>query len=300
MPRVSVIIPAYRAAAVIGRTLDSVRAQTFADWEVIVADDVSGDDTAATAEAHAARPVVVATDRNCGPAGARNRALREASGELVALLDADDEWMPTYLESQVRRHDEESARSGAPVGFVACDARIRQLDGELAPHTYLEQFRDPCEPLTVERLLKRNCVFISALVPRAAGDAVGWFDEGLFGTEDHDLWLRILETGRRGVLNREVLATYSHGEGSVSARISRMGANNQKTYLRALERGHLTPAQEQLARRELRYNRAMEAVAAAWFERRPGALARALPTAVGVAATRRQHWGDWARVLLRR
>lgn len=294
------IIPAHDATAVIDRALDSVRAQTFTDWEIIVGDDASTDDTADRAARHPARPAVVGTARNMGPAAARNRALREATGELVALLDADDEWQPAYLESQVRRFDAEKARAATPVGLVACDARIRLADGTLAPYTYLDQFHGPVEPLTLDRVLRRNCVFVSALVARAAGDDVGWFDEDLFGTEDHDLWIRILETGRRAVLNREVLATYVHSPGSVSASIARMGANNQETYRRALARGRLTPGQERIAREELRYNRAMEAVAEAWFDRRGGALVRALPTAVAVAVTRRDHWSDWARALPRR
>lgn len=294
------IIPAHDAGAVIDRALDSVSAQTFTDWEVVVGDDASHDDTGVRAARHPARPVVVATEQNMGPAGARNRAVREATGELVALLDADDEWQPRYLESQVARFDAEQARDAAPVGIVSCDARIRLANGSLAPHTYLEQFHGAIEPLTLDRVLRRNCIFVSALVPYAAGQEVGWFDEDLFGTEDHDLWIRILETGRRAVLNREVLATYTHSAGSVSAAVGRMGANNQETYRRALARRRLTPEQERIAQEELRYNRAMEAVARAWFDRRPSALARTLPTALAVAATRREHWGDWARALARR
>jgi glycosyltransferase involved in cell wall biosynthesis len=296
VPRVSVIIPAHDAAAYIEQTLASVAAQTYSDWEVILTDDASGDDTAKRAAAAPAGPTVVRSEANLGPAGARNLALEQASGELVALLDADDLWLPTYLERQVARYDEESRRPGAPVGIVACDALLRGPDGDL-PGTYMGQFHGAAEPLSLERVLARNRIYVSSLMPRDAGEEVGWFAPELFGTEDHDLWVRILETGRRAVLNQEVLAVYRKAAGSVSSNIARQGANNQKTYRRALARGRLTPRQARIARRELRYNRAMEAVAAAWFDRSPGTALRSLPNVAWVALTRPGHWRDWLAVL---
>jgi glycosyltransferase involved in cell wall biosynthesis len=291
-----VIIPAFNASAVVAQALASVAAQTYDDWEVVVADDGSADDTAARAEAAMPNAVVVRAERNRGPAAARNLALERASGELVAFLDVDDLWLPRYLERQVARYDDEARLPGPPVGIVACDAQLQDPDGT-SHGTYMAQFAGPHEPLTLERVLARNRIYISALVPRQAGDDVGWFAPELFGTEDHDLWLRILETGRRAVLNEEVLAVYRKAAGSVSSNIARQGANNQKTYARALGRGRLTARQARIARSELRYNRAMEAVSAAWIDRSPGAAARALPTVVWVAATRPGHWRDWMSVL---
>ena len=293
VPRVSVIVPAHDAASTISATLASIAGQTFTDWEVVVADDASADDSAQRAQDAGA--VVVRSERNVGPAGAHNLALQRAGGELVAFLDADDEWLPTYLERQVGRYDRERGQAGPEVGIVACDARIRTPTGDL-PTTYLEQFRS-LEDLTLERVLKRNCVFISALVPRAVGEELGWFDEDLFGTEDHDLWIRILESGRRAVLNREVLATYHRAPTSISANIARMGANNQKTYRRALDRGRLPPRAARIARRELTYNRAMEAAARAFFDRDARAALTAAPTLAWVAVTRPSHWREWASVL---
>jgi glycosyltransferase involved in cell wall biosynthesis len=295
MRRVSVIVPAHNASDVIEGAIASVRSQTYSDWEVVVADDASSDDTARRAETAGAR--VVRLQANLGPAGARNAALAEATGELVAFLDADDEWLPNYLEHQVARYDAESGRSGDPVGVVACDAKLRSPDGTLAEHTYLDQFRKSVEPLTLERVLSRNCVYISALVPRAAGEQVGWFDEDLFGTEDHDLWIKILETGHRAVLNREVLAVYARAPNSISQDIARQGANNQKTYRRALERGRLSAGARRIAKRELRYNRALEAAARAWFNRDARAALRAAPTLAWVAVSRPGRWRDWASVL---
>src|SRR4051794_40590064 len=92
MSRVTVVIPAHNSADVIEDGLRSVLAQTYDDWEVVLADDASADDTAARAAAVSPRVRVVRTDTNLGPAGARNLALEHATGELVAFLDADDWW----------------------------------------------------------------------------------------------------------------------------------------------------------------------------------------------------------------
>ena len=98
MPKVTVIIPLYNKAAYVKRALDSLIAQTFADYELLVIDDGSTDGGGAiVARCGDARVRLIRQD-TAGPAHARNRGIDEASGELVAFLDADDEWMPRYLE----------------------------------------------------------------------------------------------------------------------------------------------------------------------------------------------------------
>lgn len=296
MPRVSVIIPALDAEAYIRETLGSVIAQGFEDWEVVLADDGSTDATVEIATAADPRVRVVRTPGRLGPAGARNTALAHATGELVAFLDADDLWLPRYLEHQVALHDRESAAGGAPVGIVCCDALVRTPEGD-ERKTFLQRFPGYGEPVTLESELRQNRVYVSALVPREAGAEVGWFDDSLFGTEDHDLWIRILETGRRAVATTEVLAIYRHVPGSVSSNVARQALNDQETCRRALARGKLTPQQRRIAERELRYHGVRAAVAQAWFERDRRALLRALPSAAGVVARNPRRWGDWARVL---
>ena len=296
MPRVAVIVPAHNAPGEFDETLASIAAQTYTDYELVVADDASSDDTAERAERGGAR--VVRAPANLGPAGARNLALAHSDSELVAFLDADDLWLPTYLERQVAAYDEHATRPGEPVGLIACDARVRRPGGDMA-RSYLDSLRPPVHEITLERLVYRNCVFISTLVARDAGEEVGWFEPSLFGTEDHDLWIRILETGRRAVLNREVLVIYRHTPGSVSSNLARMAVNCQGTYGRALDRGRLPTAAARTARRELTYYRAMEATARAWYDRDPRAALRAVPTLTWVAATRPGHWREWAAALRR-
>jgi hypothetical protein len=211
------------------------------------------------------------------------------------LLDADDVWLPQYLDRQVGRFDRERSQ-GRRLAIVACNAEIAK--GDAGPqHTFLDRFRLPFEAITLERLLKGNCIFISALVAKAAIVEAGGFAVELFGTEDHDLWIRILELGYEATLNPEVLAVYRQPPGSISSNLTRMGAHNQATYRRALDRGRLTARQRRVARSELRYNRAMEAVAAARFDGKRRQALNRLPLLLAVVLTHPRSWAGWLRVI---
>ena len=98
---VSVVMPLYNKEAVVGRALASIKAQTFRDFEVIVVDDGSTDGSAAVVDETDDPRIRLVRQDNAGPAAARNRGLEEARSDLVAFLDGDDEWLPTFLERGV-------------------------------------------------------------------------------------------------------------------------------------------------------------------------------------------------------
>src|SRR3954454_10267286 len=126
MAEISVVVAAYNAARTVGATLDSVLAQSFEDFELIVVDDGSTDDTADVVEARDDPRVTCVRTENAGVSVARNRALGRASGAYVAFLDADDMRQPTKLEQQHR------ALSERPdVGF--CFATTQFVDDDLRP-----------------------------------------------------------------------------------------------------------------------------------------------------------------------
>jgi glycosyltransferase involved in cell wall biosynthesis len=295
------IIPAHNAAAFIERALQSVRAQTYGDWEAIVVDDGSTDATWDLLQAAGPGVRSFRRERAGGPGSARNLALAHATGELVAFLDADDLLLPRYLESQLACYAEACARETGPVGLVTCDARIR-IDEEYASYTHLQRIANGHAPLTLERVLLRNPIYGACLVPTAVGEAVGWFDPELFVAEDYGLWIKILEAGYSAVLNREVLAVYCRTAGTVSSNLVRIGVDNRRAYELALERGRLTSRQQRIARRAIRYNRAMEEVALLRFARvarrrsRLPAL-RKLPLLAWVALCNPRMWPQWFELL---
>jgi len=98
---ISIVIPLYNKAALVRRTLDSVFAQTYQDFEIVIVDDGSTDGSAHVVASIADARIRLISQQNAGVSAARNRGIREARGEYIALLDADDEWKPDYLASQM-------------------------------------------------------------------------------------------------------------------------------------------------------------------------------------------------------
>jgi glycosyltransferase involved in cell wall biosynthesis len=297
--RVSVIIPARNARATLAETLDSVIAQTYGDWEAIVADDGSSDGTGELAAGYHPLVQCVRSPRNLGIGAARNLALTRAAGELVALLDADDIWLAQYLERQIARYDDAVA-GGERVGIVCCDAFELGPDGPREGTSY-ERNRW-VEPVTLTALLRKNTICVSSIVPRELIDELGGFATDCLGTEDYDMWLRILETGRTVLAAREPLFHYRVADTAVSANVAGMARATQTTYRHALQRGRLDARQRRIASRQLRMHRFIEL----WEElsrRRSEAeglpwrlVARAVPLGARVVLERPNRWSHWLQI----
>jgi glycosyltransferase involved in cell wall biosynthesis len=295
-PQVSVIVPAYNAAAHIAEALESVQAQTVENWEIVVCDDGSSDDTATIAARFGERVRVVSSPHNEGLARARNRAIREARGELLALLDADDRWLPCYLERQLAQL--EAAPSQETVGVVSCNAYLQDDSGRL-PGTYADRFGYAGD-VTIEQLLDISPVFISAMIPRAALDDVGLFDPDLRSCEDLDLWLRLVEAGYRVISTREPLVVYRLSPGQLSAKPVAMAQAREAVYRRALDRGALTAPQRRAAERAIRRERAAGAAASIAGELREHRMPSAqtlssVPLMARVLVENPSRWWRWVR-----
>ena len=293
-PRVSVIVPAYNAAGQITEALESVQAQTFGDWEVVVCDDGSRDETAAVAAGFGERVHVVRSPENRGLAAARNMAIAAARGQLLALLDADDAWLPVYLERQLAVLDGDPDPQS--VGLVTCNAYLHDAHGTL-PGTYADRFGD-AGSVTVETLLDISPIFISALVPRAAIEAVGPFATDLRSCEDLDLWIRLVEAGYRVLATREPLVMYRLSSGQLSAKPVAMAQARQLVYRRALARGKLNAAQRRAAERAIRRERAIEAAAQLAADLRtrhvsPGGALSALALGARAVVENPSRWRRW-------
>ena len=191
-PRVSVVVPLYNKASTIARTLASISAQTFTAFETIVVDDGSTDDGASIVEAHADPRFRLVRQTNSGPGAARNRAIAEARGELVAFLDADDEWSPAFLQESVNALD----RSAATVTTCAyiegeratpSGARFRALGLEpgvlrIAPDT-------PVGILIALNVFMNSWATVTSIaVVRKHG---GFIEDRCTYGEDSTLWLRV-------------------------------------------------------------------------------------------------------------
>jgi len=205
-PLVSVIIPAFNAAGHIVAALDSVFAQTFTDYEVIVANDGSPDtERLETAIRPYLSRITYLKQENRGPSAARNLGIRRARGEWLAFLDSDDAWLPQYLAEQIR-----FLRTNPALDMVYCDA-ILEGDTGAAGKTFMQVCPSTGPVTFASVLVEQTQVLTSAtVVRRQRVTATGLFDEELRRSEDHDLWLRILYCGgkieyqRVALLRRQV------------------------------------------------------------------------------------------------
>ena len=209
--RVSVIVPCFNGVRHLREALESALAQTHRDVEIVVVDDGSTDDSATIAEGYAPRVCCIRQD-NAGPSAARNRALAVATGEFVALLDADDRYGPTKLARQVAL-----LRAREDVGAVYCGWRLVDAAGSKLPeHGWPHDEGD-----LTERLLMGNLFHPVSVVLRADAVArVGGFDIRCPVNEDWDLFLRLSRTGTQWACVDEALCDYRIHAGQSHQRLA--------------------------------------------------------------------------------
>lgn len=180
-PLVSVIIPAYNAAAYLPRALESVLAQTYKNYEILVVDDGSTD---ATAEIVKRFPTVrLLSQPHSGAGAARNRGIEAARGSIVAFLDADDLWMPPKLEKQVA-----FLQHHPHIGMVICEHILVEEDGRERTSDKSVLFKGD----TVRNIFLHSDVATpTVIVRKQVFDKIGLFEEALLCAEDENLWMRI-------------------------------------------------------------------------------------------------------------
>jgi glycosyltransferase involved in cell wall biosynthesis len=231
--RFTVVIPAFNAARTIGSSIRSVLQQTQQDFELIVVDDGSTDSTSERARSFATdAPIRVIAQPNRGPAAARNAGLAAATGSYVSMLDADDLWLPEYLEVMGGALD---THPHAP--FAYTDAWV--LDDETGRVRRMSAMAYQRPPTTVLdhrvfflRLLVRNFIYTSTTVRRTVLDEVGGYDETLPTGEDWDLWLRIVRRGTLPVRPPGLLAIHRNHPASLANDARTMVENACEVYRR--------------------------------------------------------------------
>ncbi|MBT3467913.1 MAG: glycosyltransferase family 2 protein [Opitutae bacterium] len=226
---VSIIIPCYNYARFLGAALDSVLAQTYPALEVIVIDDGSPDNTGEVVARYGDR-VRYIHQENQGLSASRNNGIQLASHDFIALLDADDEWEPTFLESLMAK----MLSLPESFGLVAClDYKIG-VDGEVI----LDRNRDSLTgEVTSRDLLLKNRFFPGAVVIRKALFAqVGGFDTALRSSEDRDMWIRLSAACRLWIIPDKLIRVRKHGN-NMSGHGARMRENKKKVLAKARKEG---------------------------------------------------------------
>ena len=212
---VSVILPTYNRAHVLGRAIASVLAQTHESLELIVVDDGSTDDTAAVLDAITHdRLRVIRLDANRGASCARNRGIAMAQGALIAFIDSDDVWTPDKLARQTAALTSRSDRVGLCVCSMEVDRdgarhRVQYQDEELDSNTAVTRIISGVGMGTPSWLARRDTL-----------QAVGGFDESLPRMQDYECALRIAQEWRI-ILMSDVMVLAEVGADSISASAER-------------------------------------------------------------------------------
>lgn len=251
-PLVSVIVPAYNVAEYIGDALNSVLAQTFTDYEIIVINDGSPDTEALERVlAPYMSRIVYLKQENSGVSAARNTGIKAARGSLIAFLDGDDSWLPHYLEVQVPRIQAD------PTIDVLYPNMVMFGDASDAGEEFMTIFPSNGE-VTFERLLLQECnVSNCSIARREALMRAGLFDESLRSVEDFDLWLRVIKHGGRIAYHREVLGRYRRRSDSLTANPIWLSEHVLKALQKVKETMDLTPSERATVDNQLEHFHAL-------------------------------------------
>jgi len=210
-PKVSVVIPTYNAARYIAEAIESVLAQSYHDYEIIVVDDGSTDNTKEVLRPYMDR-IRYFYKENGGVSSARNRGIQEARGEYIAFLDADDLWLPEKLKLQI-----EIMEQHPDFAMIHTDIKVIDVNGTLLKESANKR-RQSHNGMVFEEFFKtyRSLVMMSsALIRKSSIESMGLFDESLSVSEDYDFFLRFFWNYPVYLLD-EPLVKYRITPGSIS------------------------------------------------------------------------------------
>lgn len=209
---ISVVIPLYNKEKQIACTLQSVFEQTFQNFEIVIVDDGSTDNSVEEVEKFDDSRIRLIHQTNAGVSAARNRGIEEASGELIAFLDADDVWMPEYLATQYGLYQKYPECS-----VYACNYEFRDSEGKVTP-TIIRKLPFEGEDGILSNYFEvASCSHppicsISIMVKKMAIQAIGGFPLGIKSGEDLLTWARLAVSGAI-VYSRKSLAVFVRDEG---------------------------------------------------------------------------------------
>lgn len=203
-PLISVLTPTYNRSALLKRAVSSVLNQTYANFEMIIVDNRSKDNTEqVVGSINDNRIKYIKLESNKSPAGARNIAIKSARGRYITLLDSDDEYLPRKLELQINEFQ------GLPkdVGIVYCGYFI-VYEPDIIHETIPALFKGD----VFNTLLRHNCMGSpTPLIKRECFDYCGLFDESLPSCNDWDMWIRISEKYKFDYIDMPLAKVYTHG-----------------------------------------------------------------------------------------
>lgn len=219
MPEVSIITPVFNSSKFLEETIASVLNQTFTDWEWMITDDKSTDNSVEIIQKiNDSRIQLILSDKNGGAGHARNLSLKQASGRFITFLDADDFWEPNFLEEMISFMKKENTEL-AYSNYARCDENLNPV---------IDDFKAD-KPVTFNNLLK-TCR-LSLLSSMYDSQRVGkeYFPEGS-KREDHVMWLNLLKKIPVGKPLPKTMAKYRMHQSSISRKKSNIVKDQYLVY----------------------------------------------------------------------
>lgn len=226
---VSIITPCYNGAKYISETIDSVLCQTYTDWEMIIINDGSKDNSAEVISTYVERDsrIKLINQKNGGSANARNHGIRVANGRYIALLDADDMWENNFLEEQLRFMKEKNA--------LCVYSSYKRID---------ENSKEILKPV----ICKKQVTYKQMLITDFIGCLTGLYDTSVYGKvylkeelksllDDYAYWLDIIEKTKVAYGNQKILARYRVMSSSVTGNKKKMIKAHYRFYRDYLKLG---------------------------------------------------------------
>ena len=211
-PAVSIIIPNYNTAEFIAETLDSVLAQTFTDYEIVVINDAAPDteELKKVLESYKEKIIFIDKFKNEGTSATRNFASKMVRGDFLCFLDADDIWHPTFLEELFDFLHKNN------FGMVYADTELFGV-GYRVGESFLD-YNPPQGEVSRRTLIEGKCIILpsGSLIKKSEFEKVGGFDAKVTRTEDFDLWMRMIFQGTRIGFLRKILFKFRIRPGSGS------------------------------------------------------------------------------------
>lgn len=241
---VSVVIPTYNRSGFLKTAIDSVLAQSFKDYELVIIDDGSIDETIDLLESYG-NSLRYVRQENRGPASARNRGIEESRGKLVAFLDSDDQWHPDKLLYQTAAMERE------PVYLISHTEEIWYRNGNILHQK--KKHRKIQGDIFQKSLLICMVSMSTVMVRRKLFNEIGYFDELMPCCEDYDFWLRAAVNHEFLLIDKE-LTFKDGGRDDQVSHIHRIGMDRFRirSIIKVIENYRLLPEQKELALRELK------------------------------------------------
>jgi len=241
---VSVIIPSHNRDQMLPRAIGSVLAQESRDFELIVVDDGSTDNTRKYLETLKGKVQTIHHERCKGPAAARNSGIARSSAPLIAFLDSDDQWLPQKLQVQISfftDHPEAVACQTQEI-WIRRGKRVNPKKIHIKPSGHI-----------FEASLRLCLISPSAvMIRRQVLDEIGWFDEHLPACEDYDLWLRLTARYPVHLIDKPLVIRYGGHPDQLSERFWGMDKFRIRSIVKLLLSGQLEQYQQSSALAELK------------------------------------------------